>query len=288
MLPSDFEKLGTVSEQRLDVPAAVYHASKGVSNSVLQKIYPTPAHLKAYLDNRESEDDGEEIPEHFMIGTLVHQTILEPEKEWPSVVVKPSDVRYNTASGKAWKAEQLAAGKTIFTRTAYETLVGCVTSLAKHRFMQMVMRSGQPEVSAWWVRPDVVLRSRFDWVPGGIANYLMDIKTVRSAAPKEFQRAAWNFGWFQKAAFYLDIYNATRGLRSERSEFLYVAVEKTPPYCVALYRVSQHSLEWGRGQYEMDLLTYNKCVETGEWPGYPDNVQTLDLPPWGFNKGQQP
>jgi hypothetical protein len=36
----------------------------------------------------------------------------------------------------------------------------------------------------------------------------------------------------------------------------------------------------GRAKYERNLATYRACIAADDWPGYPDLVAPIDLPPW--------
>ena len=61
------------------------------------------------------------------------------------------------------------------------------------------------------------------------------------------------------------------------------AVEKTPPYGVAVYNFDEISLDVGRLQYEGDLeklVAFEQTPEDKRWAGYSPDVQEMYLPPW--------
>jgi hypothetical protein len=62
--------------------------------------------------------------------------------------------------------------------------------------------------------------------------------------------------------------------------FLLIAVEKDPPYGVAVYQLDEELVEAGRRAYMADLALYASCVERGEWPAYSSEVEVLDAPAW--------
>ncbi len=62
--------------------------------------------------------------------------------------------------------------------------------------------------------------------------------------------------------------------------FVFIAVEKTPPYAVALYELDAEAVDLGRALARRDLARYANARDFGVWPGYPDAVQSLSLPKW--------
>jgi exodeoxyribonuclease VIII len=112
-------------------------------------------------------------------------------------------------------------------------------------------------------------------------NLIVDLKTAQDASPDAFARTAANFGYHAQAAYYLD------GLRNlgycdEQAVFLFVVVEKTPPFGVAVYALDDDAIEAGRAQYEDAWSTYRSCRASNNWPSYPGSqkIETLSLPRW--------
>lgn len=72
--------------------------------------------------------------------------------------------------------------------------------------------------------------------------------------------------------------------RGEPKHFVFIAVEKRPPYAVGVYVLDEESVEIGRAQYRADLNRFAECVTTDSWPGYGDRIQTISVPAWHANK----
>ena len=262
--------------------AETYHAAKGVSHSMLKHLHPTPAHLLAYLS-----EEREQTPAQIF-GTLVHHRVLEPMRPLPQIVTKPKAVDLKTKDGKAWKAEQQAAGRLILTESDFERINGCVNAIAKHPICQQIFADGKSEVSVFknFSYGGTVLRkARLDWLPVG--NALVDIKTTQDASPESFAREIFNFRYHSQAAYYLDIFNDSLE-RPAKECFIIIAVEKNPPYEVALYNLHPRAIGKGRLLNVIDLGTYIDCVQRNEWPGYQRNVVTLDLPHFAYKNDQLP
>src|SRR5580698_5346016 len=78
------------------LPAEQYHKAPGLSHSMLKSMNP-PARLPVYLtEKREPTVD-------MIMGTLVHQAILEPNAPWPQIAVKPETYPdKKTGEAKPW------------------------------------------------------------------------------------------------------------------------------------------------------------------------------------------
>lgn len=72
--------------------------------------------------------------------------------------------------------------------------------------------------------------------------------------------------------------------RGYPKHFIFIAVEKKPPYAVGVYKLDEESVELGRAQYRTDLRVYAECKANDKWPGYGDKIQTISVPGWHANK----
>lgn len=141
---------------------------------------------------------------------------------------------------------------------------------------------GEAEKSVYWndATTGVLCRCRPDWWRDD--NVIVDLKTTEDASPEGFAKSMANYRYDVQAAYYLDGVQAAT--RKRPKAFVFIAVEKKPPYGVGVYVLDSDSLELGRAQYQHDLRVYAECVRTGEWPGYGDKIQTISLPAWHANK----
>lgn len=150
-----------------------------------------------------------------------------------------------------------------------------------------------------------------------LQNVVVDLKTTEDASPEGFARSIANWRYDLQHPYYLDgLREAIRqsGLtempagnaelsaywidqqtgvlcrcrpdfwRGEPKHFVFIAVEKRPPYAVGVYVLDDESVDLGRAQYRADLNRYAACVEADYWPGYGDRVQTISVPAWHANK----
>lgn len=282
-----------------DLPSDRYHASPGISHSILRRIEPTPAHLKAFLDSKEAEEPTADQ----IIGTLAHHVALQPEVPLPLISLQPDTYEadgeakpwnYNAKVCKQWREKQRNDGRIILKKTEFETVLGCSRAVCHHPQSYRLFREGRSEVSV--AAPfrmggrSCLRRIRLDWLPPG--NALVDVKTTQDgcAGPAEFSKRLYEFGYFSQAAYYLDVWNdlefhPNRPDDWERKEvFLFIVVEKSPPFAVAVYQLSENAIEAGRRVNHDRLMRLMECQETGIWPSYPESITPIDLPSFVYRK----
>jgi len=140
----------------------------------------------------------------------------------------------------------------------------------------------EPERSAWWedAETGLLCKGRFDEI-GRRAGVIVDLKTTRDASREAFSRAIYTIGYYIQAAHYIA---GAKALGIDADRFGIIAVEKDPPYAVAIYEVSGAALYDGERERRKLLELYAQCEESGEWPGYPQEVVEIDLPVWAPNQ----
>jgi exodeoxyribonuclease VIII len=85
-------------------------------------------------------------------------------------------------------------------------------------------------------------------------------------------RSVIKYRYHVQAAFY------SQGIGAE--QFLFIAVEKKPPFAVAVYATPPELLEKGLIYAVQDLRQLATCRAENRWPGYGDEIQSLVIPDW--------
>ena len=204
-----------------------YHAHPAISSSAVKTISTKSIlHWKnaVYKDNSA-----------FDLGTAVHAMVLEPEKDL--VLCGPENRR-----GKLWtsaREEAQLEGKTVLTQEDYAICLAMVNSVMSNSAAVDLVSDlcAVKEVSifgtdketglALKARPDIFIPER------GI---LVDLKTTRDASPKRggFERQFFSLGYHIQAAFYKYVLELA-GYPIE--DFIFLAVEKEPPYAVQIHNL---------------------------------------------------
>jgi exodeoxyribonuclease VIII len=118
------------------------------------------------------------------------------------------------------------------------------------------------------------LKCRSDWISG---NTVTDLKSTLDASKDAFAKTILFYGYDVQAAFNLDM---SKWLGIPKDYFLFIAVEKEPPYAVAMYELDQESIEIGRNKYRRWISLVDHCIKTNEWPGYDPDITRISLPEW--------
>lgn len=254
-----------------DLDFEQYTLAPGVSNSHLKIIHEqTPLHLRYHLDAPPKPPTDAQ-----RFGSLVHGFLLQPDTMKDAFYVKPDGMKFSTKEGKAWQDEH--EGKPILTAEEATAIDCMVAAVHRHPSASRLLKNAELE-SSIFVRDsqDTLRKLRPDVLPNG-GDYLPDVKTCDSAAPDDFAKAVANYGYYRQAAYYLDGCELA-GRKYEA--FVFIAVEKTPPYAVAVHRLTPYDVDLGRLHYQRALAIYRECLASGHWPGYRDDIGCIDLPAW--------
>jgi len=197
-------------------------------------------------------------------------------------VLEPSELeaRYgvcgprNTKAGKEQAERMAAAGIEAVTASDMMAANCMADSVHRHPAAAVLLAQGKAEQSFWWDDASTGLRCkcRPDWCSGST---VVDLKTTTDASPAAFARSVATFRYHVQASHYLaGLHGAER--------FVFIAVEKTAPYAVAVYELDAAAMAAGDELRQRDMRIIADCRATTEWPGYGDNCQSLSLPSWAL------
>jgi len=248
---------------------ATYHADPAVSASHLHAIARSPFHYwSRYLDpNRITPEPTAAM----RLGSLVHCAVLEPDelsKRYSRCAPR------NTKAGKEQAADLAARGIEAVTDSDWSLAIAMNNAVRNHPAAAALLRDGKAEQSFWWTDSDTGLRCkcRPDWYHG---TTVVDLKTTTDASPAGFAKSVATFRYHTQASHYLSgLHGAER--------FVFIAVEKTAPYAVAVYELDAEALQHGNELRRRDMRMIADCHATKEWPGYGSDCQTLSLPKWAL------
>ena len=263
-----------------DLPEEKYHGTRAIiSKSSLDIFARTPLHYYHSLDAERDAPTSE-----MKMGSAFHVATLEPDLFTRKVAVIPDDIASlpmqsskNRALRDAWAADE-AFGKIILKPDEFAHVDGMASAVRRHPAARKLLASGTSEVTALWTDPETGLRckSRADFICQMRGVYV-DLKSAVSAAPDAFQRSAVNMRYHVQDAFYSRAFEEN-GTHIEH--FVFVVVEREPPYAVACYQLDETAKLKGESLYMKELRDLRDCMEANFWPGYGDRVMDLSLPPW--------
>lgn len=269
------QKVGTYP----DVDMSDYGTWVAANYSTLKKFDRSAAHAREMLLN-----PPEQTPA-MALGSAVHAAVLEPVRFAAEYVVAPKVDRRRKVDRKTWD-DFLAANedKEVLKADEHEQCIQMQGSaLANPLISQLVGDAGYTELSFVWVDKDtdVLCKGRVDrfgrlWGHSVIA----DLKTTENASPDAWAREVVKYQYHAQAAFYLDGLDTVSPVVERR--FIWIALEKKPPYAVAIYEPDLATLDKGRRMYRNYLRQWAACQESGTWPGYHAGISPLLLPDWAL------
>ena len=245
---------------------AEYHATSAISSSDVKLVATkSVAHWKARPPYTSSPT--------FDLGTAVHDMVLEGGV---NTIRGPADRR-----GNVWKDNYAAAevlGQTLLTASDYDLARNMADSVLMHPVGRRMETLTKNEMSIFVRCPltGLNIKARPDayYVDDGIC---YDLKTCTDASPEGFARDAWTYRYAIQAAFYMEVLRL-EGLFPRK--FVFVCVEKTPPFATAIHVLDPAYLRWGHDQRISALEKIKQAEQTGVVStGYPE-VNTLSLPRW--------
>jgi exodeoxyribonuclease VIII len=106
---------------------------------------------------------------------------------------------------------------------------------------------------------------------------ILDAKSTLDARWDVFRREIVKRRYHVQDALYR---SAAVALDMPVQHFVFIAVEKTPPYAVATYTLDSDGIGRGYSAARADLDTLAACLRDNHWPAYPVEIREIDLPPW--------
>jgi exodeoxyribonuclease VIII len=259
---------------------AEYHAHPAVSKSHLDLVARSPLHYWArYVDvNRITPDPTPAMA----IGTALHTHVLELDKWDANYVVMPEGIDRRTKAGKAeWETFCTAAGdRTVLVKAEADLVMKMGEAVYGHPSAAALLALPGIAESTWMWRDQATglqCKIRPDWLTND-GTLLVDLKTTEDASPKGFQKSVANFRYHVQAAWYL--HGMEQATKKCPEQFVFIAVEKKPPFAVAVYAADAEMIREGWRTAERDLEVLATCKEADAWPGYSDAVEPISLPPW--------
>ena len=217
----------------------------------------------------------------MQLGTAIHTLVLEPDEFESEFVVWPRPRR-----GNEWKAFQDEhAGKIILTETEATRARGAASSVRSHLIASKHLQTGAREKVITWTDPDTGLpcKGRADLVNG----HLVELKSSTDIQPYRFGNVAARLGYHCQLAFYED------GLAESGYELhgdtVLIVVQNTPPFDVAVYRITEDTIRAGRREYKQLLQQLLDCIASDSWPGICGDAELeFELPGWADSTDNPP
>ena len=208
-------------------------------------------------------------------GTAIHAFLLERAVFDSDFAIKPADMRLNTKEGKKWAIDN--KNKIIIDFDLGSNLFEIEKSVLNSPAKLIYDIKGQAELSYFWDDLGLVKgKCRPDWISDD-GNIVVDIKTTTDASPKGFQKSIAHWGYHLQLGWYI------RGLRKlglPAKEFIFIAIEKTPPFSVGVYRANKEMITYANDEINNLVYDIDESLKSDDFPDYTPEIMDLGLPNW--------
>lgn len=224
-------------------------------------------------------------------GSIAHGMILGTGAK--AIAFPESVLSCNGAAGtkaaKEFREVHEADGYIVVKQAELDEITAMTESVRNHPVAGGFFQpdTGKAEQSLFWrdIAHDIWRRARLDWLPtiGESTKEIViaDLKTARTANPRDWLRSAVDLGYAMQAANYREGVASLTGLPITAIRFAFVIVEKTPPYVPVVIELDDESLQAGAELMNRAADTFARCKSTNTWPGYcDDQIVTGTLPGW--------
>lgn len=287
-----------------DLPNPQYHAAYGLSKSMLDSIAVSPR--KFWYDYINPNREPEERKDYFAIGDGTHKLVLEPgtfektycvgfdKSAYPDALDTIADMKAEltrlglmVSGSKPELAERLFEaefprnrimyyleqdhvakmnGRIKIDARAYKSMLHMLEAVNEHHTASALIRGAYVEHSYFTTDTDGRVRKCRPDIITNDGRIIADLKTTDDVSLAGFGYKIFKFRYHVQAAWYLDILKMLYGSDAPRT-FAFIAVEKDPPYDVAVHYLDEADIEIGRQLYQRDLALYDQCRLQDYWPG---------------------
>lgn len=273
-----------------DMGDHIYHNKEcpGITRSMLNEFAKAPIDFIHGQKNPSQKKQTDEM----IFGTNFHHASLFPKtfRENHVVIPKLKGVRGNTIADQLAKIESENPNKILIEQEDLDRIYEMHDSLTRHRsFTDYFLNKDSYRETTFFhdhkgilfrVKPDIAI------IPQSGSVKLIDIKTCKKGGAEKHEFSKYLYGegrLYAQAALY-SICVASALKLDHQPEFIFLAIEKEPPYKIATHKLSDEYFQWACDKilYEMDY--FKECALQDKWPSYPDEIQSIELPYFLKNK----
>lgn len=247
-----------------------YRDLDGINWSLLKHMAQSP------LRYRYEREHPRQDTATFQIGRAIHCAVLEPD-EFP---LRYAVYKGGRRAGKAWDEFEAANQDrdAILKVDEYQKCLDIRDAVHTHPVAGPLLSQGEVEVTHQWEDTETGLpcKARLDHVS---SVSLTDLKSASSVQVRDFSGAIARYLYHGQLAHYLDSLDDLVPVRI-------VAVEKEPPYEVAVFLLPQWVIDEGAALRRRLLRDLSRCMDRDEWPCMYPFEQEIELPGWAITESE--
>lgn len=241
-----------------------YHSyMDAISKSRLARMSVCPSYFKWYEDNPQAPSDD------MVEGSAFHKIVLEPDTFDKEFVISPKFDRRTKEGRLGYEhfCDLVKSGVSVITQEQYDMICGMRDSIMRNPYARKLI-NGSVEQSMYFVDEETQTRckARPDiWRIVGDRIVITDLKSTKSALPVHFANDVVKYHYDLQDYMYSLAASKTLGVPIENVDFVFIAVEKKPPYIVNVMQADQYVFQKGYADFREYIGTYADCMRTGNW-----------------------
>ena len=234
-----------------------------VSRSMLMDLNKSPAHF--FFKNLSGLDTESYCTKSMRFGSALHTYVLEPELFRDRYVLF-ENIDRRTKKGKEdyEKFVEKARDRIVLDIGEYEDILSISNNIKTHDTASLLIGGAVCEKELYWLDPEtgVKCKCKPDIINGTV---VADLKTASDISFRGIRNAIFSYGYAVQAAMIREGMNAIN--MGEMSSFWLIVAEKTAPFTIATYKLSEDFIEFGLTEFRRLLGIYKECLEENIWPG---------------------
>ncbi len=237
-----------------------------ISNTQLNAFRKSPAHWKHYVTEKKAPTDA------MIKGSLAHALALK----------QPLD-RFFLLDESARPEPQKTFGSKL-NKAWLEEIYNSCAALKKEVVDAKMLTECEAMKEALYNDPEARkylegdYEARLEWNCLGLKfcgirdisspTYIVDLKFVQSADPRDFRRYLFREGLYRQGGMYLDGEMQGEFTGDPHKRVLFIAIEQTAPYGVSVHELSLETIMYGINEYRMLASQLKSCIDANDFPSY--------------------
>lgn len=269
-----------------DMKAAAYHADPApepsLSSSVAKTLLAhTPRHAYVVHPRLNPDYEPDNDPK-FSLGSVAHELLLSRGAGF--IIVEADDWRGKEA--KAKREEAHAAGLKALLAKDYARAMRLV-EVAEDRLFAAGFKLDDMERELpyfWQDHKGIWCRAMADAIDRKTFT-VIDFKTTSLGLTDEnLARTIDNLGYDLSAGHYIRGLTKLIPESAGRWRWLWLVAETAQPHEVRIIQADASTLEIGDRKAATAMVKWERCLRSGEWPGYSPDISIGGIPDWAITR----
>ena len=251
-----------------------------MSASRLKELAESPRHYEwKYILGNRADDTPAKI-----LGKLTHWALLSPFEFLNRYIIKPEFEGKGMKERKQEWEKALPANAIVLTKDQAEKISQMITALNSHPRASKLLNNGTPEVHTFYQDHELKDENGVPFLWYGVldllrsGNWVVEVKTTRSARKRDFIRDYFKLGYHLQAWKYR---RQVHGITGTMPNMACVAVENAAPYTVQIFELRPALFEQANYEVTLALESFRECRKSGYWHGYSqEEVPIGNRPDW--------